>query len=128
LEKIKLVIMMSDEWIEASKKILEQINKLSNKKDRDRLDLVQAMRFSLYALHRSLLGWMNWVNNPDIMASFKKEELDNMNQKIRKYVEKFLNYDIEATQKGAEKSIKIREARQIKDGKSRRRAEDPFYI
>jgi hypothetical protein len=109
--------MMSDEWIEASKKILEQINKLSNKKDRDRLDLVQAMRFSLYALHRSLLGWMNWVNNPDIMASL-----------IRKYVEKFLNYDIEATQKGAEKSIKIREARQIKDGKSRRRAEDPFYI
>jgi len=73
---------MSEGWVKTCERILEQMRKMSEKRDKDRLDLIQSMRFSLYALHRSILGWLNWVNNPDIMVSFKREELEEMNKAL----------------------------------------------
>lgn len=94
---------MSESWIQTCEMLLEQIKKFSAKNDKDRLDLVQSMRFSLYAFHRSLLGWMDWVNNPDIMTAFKKEELDEINKRIMGFTESFIKYDAEATQKKVER-------------------------
>ena len=103
------------------------MKQLSEKEDKDRLDLVQSMRFTLYALHRSLLGWMNWVNNPDIMAAFKKEELDEMTKKISEFTESFIEYDVEVTQKGAERTVGAkRPDRGVEEG--RRSLEDIFYV
>ena len=117
---------MSEDWVQISKRLLEQIEKLSSKKEKDRLDLVQSMRFSLYALHRSLLGWMNWVNNPDIMAAFKKEELEEMNKEITEFTESFIKYDVAVTQKGAEKNLEARKpSRELPE---RRSLEDIFYV
>jgi len=119
---------LSEEWVQTSQKIIEQMRKYSEKKEKDRLDLVQSMRFSLYALHRSLLGWMNWVNNPDIMASFNQEELDEMNEKIMKFVEEFLKHDIEITQQGSRKNLATVAARREAEERARRGTEDTFYI
>jgi hypothetical protein len=118
---------MSDSWIQTCEKILEQIKRFSEKKDKDRLDLVQSMRFCLYALHRSLLGWLNWVNNPDIMASFKLEELEEMNKKLTEYIQDFIKYDIYVTEKGADKNLAMQKARQEEE-RVRRGPEDIFYI
>ena len=119
--------MLSEGWVQTCERLLEQMKQLSEKEGKDRLDLVQSMRFTLYALHRSLLGWMNWVNNPDIMAAFKKEELDEMTRKITEFTEAFLEYDVEVTQKGAEKSIGAEEpARGVQEG--RRNLEEIFYV
>lgn len=120
--------IVSEGWVETSEKILDQMRKLVEKKDKDRLDMVQSLRFSLYALHRSILGWMNWVSNPDIMASFTQEELEKMNTKLKAFVEEFIKYDVEATQKGTEKGAVMREARQAAEEQARRSPEDQFYI
>jgi len=120
--------IVSEGWVETSEKILDQMRKLAEKKDKDRLDMVQSLRFSLYALHRSILGWMNWVSNPDIMASFTQEELEKMNTKLKAFVEEFIKYDVEATQKGTEKGAVMREARQAAEEQARRSPEDQFYI
>jgi hypothetical protein len=122
------VLALSEGWVQTCEKILDQIKKLSDKKNKDRLDLVQSMRFSLYALHRSILGWLNWVNNPDIMASFKREELDEMNGRIAEFIEEFIKYDIEVTGKGAGKNIAARKARREAEEGARRGPEDIFYI
>ncbi len=119
---------MSEGWVETCEKILDQIRKASEKKDSDRLDLVQAMRLSLYALHRSVLGWLNWVNNPDIMVSFKPEELVDMNRRLLGYVQEFIKYDIEVTEKGADKNLASRKARLEAEERARRAPEDIFYI
>ena len=119
---------MSEGWVETCDRILEQIRKFSEKKESDRLDLVQSMRFSLYGLHRSILGWLNWVNNPDIMASFTHEELEEMNKRITEFVEGFIRYDAEVTQKGAEKNIAAQRARETVEERARRGPEDIFYI
>ncbi|MEM2915039.1 MAG: DUF2153 family protein [Candidatus Bathyarchaeia archaeon] len=119
---------MNENWIETSEKVLEQIRKFSQKKEKDRLDLVQSMRFTLFALNRSLLGWMSWVNNPDIMASFKLEDLEEMNRKLTEFVEEFIKYDMEATRQGARKSGAALEARQEAEERVRRTPEDAFYI
>jgi len=119
---------LSKGWVQVCEEILEQIKKFSEKKEQDRLDLVQSMRFSLYALHRSILGWMNWVNNPDIMSSFKQEELDEMNSRLSKFVEGFIEYDVEITEKGADKNLAAQKARQEAEERARRGPNGIFYI
>jgi len=116
---------MSEGWVQTCEMLLEQIRKLSDKKDEDRLDLVQSMRFCLYVLHRSLLGWMNWVNNPDIMVAFKKEELDDMNRRITEFAESFIKYDIDVTQIGSQKNLEAKKA--IREPE-RRSLEEIFYV
>ncbi len=120
------VIWLSEGWIKTCERLLEQIRRFSEKKNKDRLDLVQSMRFSLYALHRSLLGWINWVNNPDIMAAFKKEELDEMNKRITEFTESFIKYDVEVTQRGVQKNIGTKKAESSQS--ERRSLEEVFYI
>lgn len=117
---------MSEGWVQTCERLLKQISRLSDKKDSDRLDLVQSMRFSLYALHRSLLGWMNWINNPDVMAAFKKEELDQMNNRITEFTESFLKYDVEVTQMGAKKNLGTKKPRRATP--ERRSLEEIFYV
>ena len=118
------MIALSEGWVETSETLLERIRESSAKKDKDRLDLVQSMVFSLYALHRSLQGWIDWVNNPDIMSAFDKEELDEMTRKITEFTEAFIKYDVEVTQRGAQKSLRTEPARPAE----RRSLEDIFYV
>ena len=122
------MIDLGQGWVETCQRILEQIRQMSQKKDKDRLDLIQSMRFSLYALHRSILGWLNWVNNPDIMVTFNQEELEEMNKKLIEFIEEFIKYDIEVTEKGASKSIAAQQARSEAEERNRRIPDDMFYI
>ncbi|MCD6470310.1 DUF2153 family protein [Candidatus Bathyarchaeota archaeon] len=120
---------MSESWIRLSERTLEQIRRFLERKDMDRLELVQSMRFILLALHRSLMGWMNWINNPDIMVAFSKEELAEMNRKLGEFVQDFIKYDIEITKQGARKSGATIEARARAEERARkRRTEETFYI
>lgn len=119
---------MSESWIQASERSIEQIRRFLERKDMDRLEIVQSMRFILLSLHRSLLGWMNWVNNPDIMVAFSKEELAEMNRRLGEFVQEFIKYDIEVTKQGARKSGVVLEARREAEESSRRRPDETFYI
>jgi len=92
-------------WVERSEKTLEELKKLKEKKDQDRLDRVKAMRFGFMALGQSLAGWMQWVNSPEVMSNFTKEELEEMSQTILGMVEKFIEYDIEITNEGMQKGV-----------------------
>jgi len=121
----KGVNTLGETGVQTCERLLERLRRLSEKKDKDRLDIVQSMRFALYALQRSLLGWVNWVNNPDIMASFSLQELEEMNKKITSFVEDFLKYDVEITQIGARKSLEAEKARRKS---SRRTPEEAFYV
>ena len=99
---------MSDRWIKVSEKVLEQIKDLekSKSKERDRLELVRSMRFVLKTLEMSLVGWMQWVNNHDVMAKFTQEELEKMNKRLCEFTRSFVEYDIEATKLGAQIGLK----------------------
>jgi hypothetical protein len=101
-------------WVERSEKTLEELRELREKKDQDRLDRVRAMRFAFMALGQSLAGWMQWVNSPEVMCNFTKEELEEMSQTVISMVEKFVKYDIEITNEGMQKGIaKQREQEQL---------------
>ena len=120
--------ILSEGWIQASERALEQIRRLLDRKEMDRLELVQSMRLILFTLHRSLLGWMNWINNPDIMVSFSREELAEMNRRLAEFVQEFIKYDIEVTKQGARKSGEALEARREAEERARRGTEETFYI
>ena len=98
---------MSERWIQVSGKILEQLKRLEDTKDKDRLELVRSLRFVLSVLQRSLLGWTQWVNNPDIMTNFSQKDLETTTEKLSEFTRSFVEYDVEATKLGAEKGLKL---------------------
>jgi len=115
---------LSERWIQVSEKILEQIKHLKEAKERDRLELVRSIRFMLNTLQRSWLGWIQWVNNPDIMTRFTQEDLEKMNKKLSEFTRSFIEYDLEATKLGAQRGLKAKKrAKKKKEGQAER-----FYV
>lgn len=97
---------MSERWVQVSQKVLNQLKRLEEVKERDRLELVRSMGFVLRALEMSLVGWMQWVNNPDIMTKFSQKDLEKMNKRLSELARSFIEYDIEATKSGIHIGLK----------------------
>ncbi len=97
---------MSEGWIRVSERIIEQLKCLEDTKDKDRLELVRSLRFVLSVLQRSLIGWSQWVSNPDIMTIFSQEDLESMTKKLSEFTRSFVEYDLKMTSLGAEKGLK----------------------
>lgn len=96
---------MSEGWLQECRQYLKMLDEMSGAKDQDRLDLVRSMRTSLSAINHSLWGWIQYVNNPDIMGKFTKEELEEMNQTLRDFTRNFIEYDVKITQVGTQKGL-----------------------
>jgi len=118
------MMFLSERWIQVSEKILDQIKHLEEAKERDRLELVRSLRFMLSALQRSLLGWMQWANNPDIMTRFTQEDLEKMSKKLSEFTSSFIEYDLEATKLGAQRGLKAK--KKVKKKKEERA--EAFYV
>jgi hypothetical protein len=96
---------MNVSWNDRLQKTLEQLEKLKNQRDLDRLDLVKNMRFSFGALSQSLGGWMQWVNSPEVMSQFTQEEMLEMSDQLIERVMSFVRYDQEITDTGLQKGL-----------------------
>ena len=96
---------MSEGWMRVSERIVEQLTQLENTKDKDRLELVRSLRFVLGVLQRSLVGWTQWVSNPDIMTIFSEDDLENMTKRLAEFTRSFIEYDMKMTSLGAEKGL-----------------------
>ena len=118
---------MSERWIQSLERLLERIKSLEEVEGKDRLELVRSARFMLGTLQRSLLGWMQWVNTPDIMTRFTQEDLEKMNKNLSKLVRSFIEYDLEATKLEAEKGLAARE-RPNRERKGREERTEDFYV
>ncbi len=96
---------LSEGWMRVSERIIEQLKKLEDTKGKDRLELVRSLRFVLGVLQRSLVGWTQWVGNPDIMTMFSEEDLEKMTKKLAEFTRSFIEYDMKMTSLGAEKGL-----------------------
>jgi len=88
---------MAGKWVQDCEKILNEIKKSAKVEGQDRLDMVRTIRFTLFALQRSVTGWMEWANNPDVMAQFSLEELKEINKNLAELVCAFVEYDAKIT-------------------------------
>jgi len=115
------VLLMEGKWVNDCQKILKEIEKSEKVEGQDRLDMVRTIRFTVLALQRSVTGWMQWADNPDIMAQFSLDELVEINKNLAKLVSAFVDYDAKITgsqEKKIEKKIRkeaTRKPRQTKD-------------
>ena len=96
---------MHQNWIQRSENTIKQLKKLMESPDQDRLELVRVMRYAFGALGHSLGGWMQWINSPEIMSSFDRDELEEMAKTVVGMVEQFVTYDMEVTNKGMRKGL-----------------------
>ena len=116
---------MSEGWIRVSERILDQLKRLEDTKDKDRLELVRSLRFVLGVLQRSLVGWTQWVNNPEIMTIFSQKDLEMMTEKLSNYTSSFIKYDLEMTSLGVKKGLKS--PKKVAKKKKEERTEK-FYV
>ena len=98
---------MSENWVKVSERIVDQMKQLENTEGKDRLELVRSLRFVLNVLQRSLVGWMQWVNNPDIMSIFSQKDLERMTKELSVFSQSFVKYDMEMTGLGVKKGLKV---------------------
>ncbi|KON31090.1 hypothetical protein AC482_01890 [miscellaneous Crenarchaeota group-15 archaeon DG-45] len=96
---------MGERWIQECAEHLKQIKEALVAEDPDRLDLVKAMHTALLALNHSVWGWLQYVNNPDIMGKFDRGELDEISGFLNKFAEDFIEYDIKVTKDGMKKGL-----------------------
>ena len=117
-------VVLSERWVEVSKRIIDQLKTFEVTKDKDRLELVRSLRFVMSVLQRSLVGWMQWVNNPDVMSMFSQKDLEDMTKELAKFTRSFVKYDLEMTELGAKKGLKAsKKPSRQRDGRSER-----FYV
>ncbi len=115
---------MSEKWIRVSERILDQLKRLEETNDKDRLELVRSLRFVLKVLQRSLIGWTQWVNNPDIMSIFSQKDLEKMTETLSEFTHSFVKYDLEMTSLGVKKGLKLPK----KVTKKREERTEKFYV
>jgi hypothetical protein len=101
---------MSERWIINSQVALKKLRKISEAGEKDRLEHLKSIKTSLALIGRSLSGWYSWISNPSIMANFTKEEMREMENKLIKFAESFIEFDIAITKKGLEKGLKAKKA------------------
>ena len=115
---------MDGKQVNDCQRILEEIKNSAKIAGQDRLDLVKKIRFTLIALQRSVTGWMQWADNPDIMTQFSLDELTDMNTNLANLVCAFVDYDAKITGHQEKKIEKIK-----KNGiKKPKVPKDMFYV
>jgi len=119
---------MTGKWIQECERILKEL-KSAKVEGQDRLDMVRMIRFTLFALQRSVTGWMEWANNPDIMAEFSLKELKGINKNLSELVCAFVEYDAKVTGQ-TEMELGKREYKTTKKAPARKpqEKEDIFYV
>ena len=122
-------MFMAEKWAQDCERILDKIKKSAKVKGQDRLDMVRMIRFTLFALHRSVTGWIEWANNPDVMAKFSLEELKDINKTLAELVCAFVEYDAKITGQ-TEMGFRKREDRAIEKASTKKTQEkkDIFYV
>jgi hypothetical protein len=117
-----------ERWITECKMLIDQIKTLEDTEGQDRLDVVRTIRFIVYALQRSVSGWTEWVNNPDIMAEFSLEGLKEIKVNLAKLTQTFIEYDSKITLDAQKSPTKVEsETRSELTEKPKDKA-DIFYI
>ncbi len=119
------VQLMEGKWVNDCQRILDEIKKSAKVANQDRLDIVRTIRFTILALQRSVTGWMQWADNPDVMAQFSLDELVEINKNLADLVCAFVDYDAKITgsqEKKVEKKIRKESIKHPQDEK------DIFYV
>jgi hypothetical protein len=101
---------MDQNWIQRSEGTLKQLKQIAENPEMDRLEFVRVMRFAFGAIGQSLAGWMQWVNSPEIMSSFTRDELGEMSKTISTMAEQFVEYDIRITEEKMRKGLEKQRA------------------
>ena len=104
---------------------MKEIKKSEKVEGQDRLDMVRTIRFTILALQRSVTGWMQWADNPDVMAQFSLDELVEINKKLADLVCAFVDYDAEITGSQEKKMKKQTKKETIQKPQPK---EDIFYV
>ena len=116
---------MEGKWVNDCQRILDEIKSSAKVEGHDRLDMVRSIRFTILALQRSVNGWMQWADNPDVMSQFSLDELADINKKLADLVCAFVDYDAQVT---GSQERKIEKKIRKETVKSPCKTDDIFYV
>ena len=74
-ESVEKSLIRGEEWIKECNSLLIRLRESSKEGNPDRLELVRSMHIALLAInHSSILGWLQYANNPDVTNRFNLDE------------------------------------------------------
>ena len=94
---------------------MKLIDDVASKRPRDRLDLLNLMNLSLYAMARSLLGWYQRLEDPEALSVFNDEELRELAHRISNMAREFVKYDIKTSRRYSKRGSKSEELKSFED-------------
>lgn len=81
----------------------------------DRLDLVNLMSVSLFAMARSVLAWYKMLEDPEVLSSLNDEELMELASHVSSLAREFVKYDIRTSKRYSKKGHKSEELKSFED-------------
>ena len=100
-------MIMGEEWIKECNSLLGQLRESLKAENPDRLELVRSMHLALIAINHSTLGWLQYVNNPDVTSMFNLDEIKEIHGALKEIAETYILHDIEVTEKGIQKGLSL---------------------
>lgn len=88
---------LSEQWLQRTEKILKILKENQDKTDKDRLETINSILYSLTALDRSIKGWRRWTSNLSFMTRFSTDELRQMEVGLINVVQDFIEFDMDTT-------------------------------
>lgn len=102
------MLSLSSRWSRSGREALKLIWEAS-REPKDRLDLLNLMSLSLYAMARSLVDWYHMLDDPELLSALGDEELKELAQRISSMAREFVKYDIKASRRYSKKGLKSEE-------------------
>jgi hypothetical protein len=99
---------LSEQWLQRTEKILNVMKENQENADKDRLESINSILYSLTALGRSIKGWQRWASNLTFMTRFNADELHQMEVGLINVVRDFIEFDMDTTKQHLDKIPKTR--------------------
>ena len=99
---------LSEQWLQRTEKILNVLKENQDKTDKDRLETINSILYSLTALDRSIKGWRRWASNLTFMTRFSADELRQMEVGLINVVQDFIEFDMDTTKRHQGKIPQVR--------------------
>jgi hypothetical protein len=99
---------LSEQWLQRTEKILNVLKENKDKTNKDRLETINSILYSLNALDRSIKGWRRWASNLTFMTRFSTDELRQMEVGLIDVVHNFIEFDADTTKRHQSKIPKVR--------------------
>lgn len=125
----KRVLDAEKAYVESMKKALEELKKIAEGKDKDRMELAFLLSALISLMGNSIRGWQKWCTIEKMQYVSKEKDFDKIIERMTELVIQWISIDIEITGQTIDKMEKEMgtKAESTKGKRKSKKVDKPFY-